>query len=383
MAKPLQQELQAEVPARGSRQSAPEGGLAWDSLFLWLLSWAALLLGAEWLEADAQSAAPMAAPESEPTQEDAPHAEARRWRGRLTLPNGEPAANVALSGWPAPTEPLEPEQRRHSYSPVYVVTDDEGRFSFEPRIDERHRFEPQQLELGDLRDANGAEPHWTGDGEIAWTYSPFPKFWFTVCDGEGRRLERFTFDMVQGDQRLHGFADFSWTFARPMRARSQPQSELGRPGLHRLCVRASGYIPRSVPVLEASRAEPLEVRLRPAGALGGRLLDAAGHPLTDQRLRLTIARESKTWRLPSYHPCARGGTDESNRSLYEMTFDWKTDAEGRFAWDQLDPALEYELRLSDRSKTLLARIPRTAAGETRQLGDLRLAPPPGVPEGPL
>jgi hypothetical protein len=364
--------LAREDEAPIAHPAAPEGGLAWDSLFLWLLSWVALLLGAEWLEADAR-----------PLQDEAPPLESQRWRGRLTLPDGQPAANVALSGWPAPTEPLAPEQRRHGHSPVYVVTDAEGRFSFEPRIDVRHRFEPQQLELGDLRDANGAEPRWSGDGEITWTYSPFPEFWFTVCDEDRARLERFTFDMVQGEQRLHGFADFSWTFARPMRARSQPQSELGRPGLHRLCVRASGCVPRSVPVLEAPREAPLEVRLRPAGACEGRLLDAAGNPLPDQRLRLTVAKASKTWRVPAYHPCAPGGVDEGNRALYEMTFDWKTDAAGRFAWDQLDPALEYELRLSDPAKTLLARIPRTDGGETRPLGDLRLAPPPGVPEGPL
>ena len=177
-------------------------GLAWDSLFLWLLSWAALLLGAEWLEADAQPVPPTHAV----IQDDPPPAEQPRWRGRVTTPDGRPAGNVALSGWPAPTAPLDPEQRRHDYSPVYVVTDAEGRFTFEPRVDVRHRFEPQQLDLGDLRGADGAEPHWSGDGEIAWTYSPFPEFWFTVCDEDGaRRAYEGTLEALPNDRQLAGF----------------------------------------------------------------------------------------------------------------------------------------------------------------------------------
>jgi hypothetical protein len=369
------------LPDSPTPRAAAPAGLAWDSLFLWLLSWAALLLGAEWLEADARTQAPTDPASLASNQETPPEGgdpEAVRWSGVLQLPDGRPAVNVALTGWPDPVEPVTGRKSLLVGRPVYAVTDDQGRFAFEPRLEVRHSFEPQQLDLGDLRDASGAPPKWSGSGSPTWIYSPFPECWFTAVDAAGKPLERFTFDAVQLETRLHSFANSSWPYERALTERSQPQVERARPGLHRLCVRAPGCVPRSVAVTPTTREEPLEVRLAPAGALRGRVLDAQGQPLANHPLSLTIARESAAWRVPAYHPCAAGGVDAQNRALYEQTFGWQTDAEGRFEWDQLDPALEYTVHFGTRPSPAAARVPRTAAGETRDLGDLRLAPESGA-----
>lgn len=362
------------------------------SLTLWLLSWAALLAGAEWLEA---SAAPTLGVDTfgpALVQSDSPSSAAEEteapgqaWSGVVRLPNGQPAANVALSAWPQPQPQGElPEHlREFVFQPVYATTDAQGRFAFEPPLDVPHEVEPQLLDLGDLRDASGEAPSWSGEGQASWIYEPFPEYWFRVSDNAGAPLLRFTFDTVHGDQRRHSVASQSWTFSRPAAERSQPQSDFGRPGWHRLCVRAPGCVPRSVPVPGSSPEEPHEVRLQPAGALDGRLLDGAGKPLAGRRLLLRIAPDDRGWHLPRAHPCAPGGVDEHNRALYGEAFEWLTDAGGQFEWNQLDPTLEYELQLAGPRRISLARIPRTAAGQLTQLGDLRLPLPPGVPPGPL
>ena len=80
------------APPQG-HQAVPEGGLAWDSLLLWLLSWTALLLGADWLESDAPRMAPRpAALQDEATPEDA---RSRSRRGQRPLPVEMPAPGPA------------------------------------------------------------------------------------------------------------------------------------------------------------------------------------------------------------------------------------------------------------------------------------------------
>lgn len=79
-------------------QAAPQGGLAWDSLLLWLLSWTALLLGADWLESDA----PRMALGPPSLQEEATAEDARSGRGQRPLPVEMPAPGPA---WGVPKGP--------------------------------------------------------------------------------------------------------------------------------------------------------------------------------------------------------------------------------------------------------------------------------------
>jgi hypothetical protein len=117
-------------------------------------------------------------------------------------------------------------------------------------------------------------------------------------------------------------------------------------------------------VLNGDETGPLTVRLQPWGAATGRLVDAAGKPVTDVRILLVCP----SLPAPGLQPLAGVA---------------RTGAEGRFRVEGLSPGLKYELQLrrgEAKSETLLSggdavKGITTTAGEVKDLGDVRVTAP--------
>jgi protocatechuate 3,4-dioxygenase beta subunit len=114
-------------------------------------------------------------------------------------------------------------------------------------------------------------------------------------------------------------------------------------------------------VVHGTEEKPVRVRLQPWGAVTGRLVDPAGKPLADVRLRLHYPS------LPA--PGMKPGGEE-----------FQTDRAGRFRAEGLLPGLEHELTLAGgpgkdlTSSAGGALRKRTArAGEVKDLGDVKVA----------
>ncbi|HEX5443656.1 MAG TPA: M56 family metallopeptidase, partial [Pirellulales bacterium] len=102
--------------------------------------------------------------------------------------------------------------------------------------------------------------------------------------------------------------------------------------------------------------QPIEVRLEPCGSLTGRLLDVDGEPMPAAKLSV-----GRTGFLPH-------------------DFALETDGDGRFQIDTLVSGLSYDLTLGSAANFLRQKI-IVASGEIKDLGDIRLKPSGGMPQG--
>jgi RNA polymerase sigma factor (sigma-70 family) len=122
-------------------------------------------------------------------------------------------------------------------------------------------------------------------------------------------------------------------------------------------------------VLNGDETGPLTVRLQPWGAATGRLVDAAGKPVTDARILLVCP----SLPAPGLQPLAGVA---------------RTDAAGRYRVEGLAPGLKYELQLrrgEAKSEVLLSagdavKGISTKAGEVKELGDVRVTVPAARPK---
>jgi hypothetical protein len=121
--------------------------------------------------------------------------------------------------------------------------------------------------------------------------------------------------------------------------------------------------------LNGDEKGPLTVKLQPWGAATGRLVDAAGKPVTDARILLVCP----SLPAPGLQPLAGVA---------------RTDAEGRFRVEGLSPGLKYDLQLrrgEAKSETLLSggdavKGVSTKVGEVKELGDVRVTTPVAKPK---
>lgn len=121
-------------------------------------------------------------------------------------------------------------------------------------------------------------------------------------------------------------------------------------------VHAARHLAGSVPV-RSSDPEPLHVRLQPDATVTGRLVTADGQPHSDAEFQVYYL-----------------GYDLLDDYIYLPQFVRRTDQAGRFRIEGLAPGLRLRLWLgnaADRSRT----FPPLKPGESRDLGDLKLASP--------
>jgi RNA polymerase sigma factor (sigma-70 family) len=126
-------------------------------------------------------------------------------------------------------------------------------------------------------------------------------------------------------------------------------------------------------VARGDEAEPLRVRVEPLSGVTGRVLDAAGRPLSGLHVRADLSRMGEDLdRLPVQFFITRG--------TWAAKLEGKatTDADGKFRLDGLMPGLKYNLVVSeddsdDPDRVVLRRdgVMPAEAGRTQDLGDLR------------
>jgi hypothetical protein len=116
--------------------------------------------------------------------------------------------------------------------------------------------------------------------------------------------------------------------------------------------------------LKGDEKQPVVVKLKPAGAIKGRLLDADGKPLAGVRVD------------PRYH---HRDADSMHRATYSEK-QVETDANGGFTLDEMLPGFAFDLsfrrgtqRFEREAKPAEATI-QVKPGESRDLGDIRTKP---------
>lgn len=144
-----------------------------------------------------------------------------------------------------------------------------------------------------------------------------------VADPGGQPLEGAEVWVVPRDPR-----DWNDYYREGPAAVTGPDGELELPDLPSgrsvsLDVCRSGYLPASLVVREVA-GEPVEVVLKPAARISGRVVDPAGAPQEGARLVAWLSGESPE-RPESLRPCLRGAGFAS------------ADAEGRFTLEPLPP----------------------------------------------
>jgi RNA polymerase sigma factor (sigma-70 family) len=109
--------------------------------------------------------------------------------------------------------------------------------------------------------------------------------------------------------------------------------------------------------LQGNAQDPLVVRLEPAGAVTGRLVDEYGQPRPGVNLLIHFVRKDKGY--------------VAEHLLHRI----KTDAEGRFRVEGLAPGVVYQINLSGKppNTTIGSVVPRLSiqSGETKNLGDVK------------
>jgi RNA polymerase sigma factor (sigma-70 family) len=126
----------------------------------------------------------------------------------------------------------------------------------------------------------------------------------------------------------------------------------------------------------ADDREPLTVRLEPAGALAGRVLDSAGRPWAGVKVRAA-------YRVQELEEARKAGKDYEGLP-WELLFDYPywdkvinrettTDRDGKFRLDGLVPGLRYDLTANDGAPQDAIRRESLAveSGKDRELGDLK------------
>jgi protocatechuate 3,4-dioxygenase beta subunit len=117
--------------------------------------------------------------------------------------------------------------------------------------------------------------------------------------------------------------------------------------------------------VRADETEPVTVKLAPAAAVTGRVLDADGQPVKDVIVAVSHGDDS-----------AR----ELDRYLAQRRGPARTGADGRFRVTGVIPGLSIGLQLRKGSTALTFPRPekphRLTAGQTLDVGDLRVTPRP-------
>lgn len=93
-----------------------------------------------------------------------------------------------------------------------------------------------------------------------------------------------------------------------------------------LSVHKPGYMPASVPGIEAPTKEPLRIELRPARSLSGRVLDSERKPVAGAQVAQIELQKTGFGNYGSFDRSARGVRGVG-----------RTDQEGRFVLSELDP----------------------------------------------
>jgi hypothetical protein len=126
-------------------------------------------------------------------------------------------------------------------------------------------------------------------------------------------------------------------------------------------------------VVRGDEVEPVRVRLEPLSSLTGRVLDAAGRPMSGLHVRATLGRTKEDLdRLPVQFFITAGTW------AAKLEGKARTDADGKFRLDGLLPGLKYTLVVredeSDDPDRLVFRrdgVAPAEAGRNQDLGDLR------------
>ncbi len=135
-------------------------------------------------------------------------------------------------------------------------------------------------------------------------------------------------------------------------------------------------------VVRGKEPKPIAVKLQPWATVSGRLLDAKGKPIPNAKLWFTEVPVRK----PGQPMALDTGRFVAERSDYKPKSDPRTDEQGRFRVERLVPGLKYNLALMDEEgATSLEQIKWPGlvfsnlilkAGETKELGDVKLQPFP-------
>ena len=123
----------------------------------------------------------------------------------------------------------------------------------------------------------------------------------------------------------------------------------------------------------------MTVKLRPLGTVKGRLLDAEGNPLANQRVVVRLSLDSKRYcNLPEEYDRLSGAFNIYSGSWRGFTGrEATTDKEGRFRVEGLIPGEKYDLFGGpgdiDRKGGVTHRAPRLTLtpGQEKDLGDLK------------
>ncbi len=126
---------------------------------------------------------------------------------------------------------------------------------------------------------------------------------------------------------------------------------------------------------EMKSTTPMEVKLVPAGAIAGRIVDEDGQPLAGARLHVTMYELNRRTNLP-----------EGPRSFWPSNETFTTDAQGRFRIEGFVPGVSTDVSVTDRDAQEsivyrpsldtggVLRNLSVESGEVRDLGDVKATP---------
>jgi hypothetical protein len=126
---------------------------------------------------------------------------------------------------------------------------------------------------------------------------------------------------------------------------------------------------------EMKSTTPLEVKLVPAGAITGRIVDEDGQPLVGSRLHVTMYALNRRTNLP-----------DGYRSLWPTNETFTADAQGRFRVEGFVPGVSTDVSVMDRNAresivyrpTLdtggVLRNLAVESGQVRDMGDVKARP---------
>jgi RNA polymerase sigma factor (sigma-70 family) len=132
-------------------------------------------------------------------------------------------------------------------------------------------------------------------------------------------------------------------------------------------------------VVRGDETKPIEVKLQPWATVSGRLLDAKGNPIPNATLAFTEVPVRKPGQAMSLNT----GLHVITHIAGQPSLDPRTDEQGRFRVERLVPGLKYNLALYEargaeqtKWQGLVFDKLILKAGETKELGDVKLQPFP-------